>query len=423
MNNDRIAGSLAAWLRRGMFVIALALAACGGGGGGGGGDGGSAGAGSSSGSPAGGGSGSPTSSTPPGAANAVTVTVAQGTSNVLNIPTVSVTVCVPGTSTCQTVDNVQVDTESFGLRLLSSALSSSMNGALPVSTAGNGGTLAECANFADGYMWGSVRTADVKIGGETASAIPLQVVGDLASTSVPTACQNLGSAEDTQTDIGANGILGIGVAPTDCDAACAADPANSGYYGCPSGANCTGTALTLAQTVANPVPHFATDNNGVILQMPAIGDGGAPSATGTLLFGIGTQSNNALSAAQRFGTNAAGDVNATFNGAPLVAFLDSGSNGLFFDDSSITPCTGAFAGFYCPASPLALSATLTGVDRSTGSVSFEVADAQTLYNTGNLAFDNLAGDFGSNAVLDLGLPFFYGKSVYYGYGSAPFVAF
>jgi hypothetical protein len=96
---------------------------------------------------------------------------------------------------------------------------------------------------------------------------------------------------------------------------------------------------------------------------------------------------------------------------------------LFFNDSSIAGCTGNLAGFYCPASDVPLGATLTGVDGATGNVSFTVANAQTLFNTGNLAFDDLGGDFGSGAALDLGLPFFYGKSVYYGYGSTPFVAF
>ena len=39
---------------------------------------------------------------------------------------VSVTVCVPSTSTCQTVPNVLVDTGSTGLRILSSALTISL---------------------------------------------------------------------------------------------------------------------------------------------------------------------------------------------------------------------------------------------------------------------------------------------------------
>lgn len=412
MPNHRIAGSLTPWLRRGLFLVALALAACGGGGGGGN---------DSSASSGSGGSGSQASGAQSGAANAVTVTVAQGVNNEVNIPTVSVTICAPGTSNCQTIDNVQVDTESFGLRLLSSALSSSVAGALPANTVANGATLAECANFADGYMWGSVRTADVKVGGETASAIPIQVVGDLSA--VPQACQNLGTNEDTQSAVGANGIIGVGVASADCDAACEADAADNGYYGCPGGADCVGTAVSAAQTVANPVAHFATDNNGVILQLPQVAATGAATATGTLYFGIGTQSNNAMTASQRFATDGGGDVLATFNGGTLAAFLDSGSNGLYFNDSSITGCTGEFAGFYCPSSTEAFSATLTGIDGSTGSVGFDIANAETLYNTNNLAFNDLGGNFGSGSVLDLGLPFFFGKTVFYGYGSSPFVAF
>ena len=68
----------------------------------------------------------------------------------------------------------------------------------------------------------------------------------------------------------------------------------SNYFACPGGTSCARTAVPLAQQVANPVAKFAVDNNGVIVQMPPMPDTGAPSATGTLVFGIGTQSNNAL---------------------------------------------------------------------------------------------------------------------------------
>lgn len=413
MRNHRIAGTLSRWLQRSLFALVVVLAACGGGGGGNGG-GGSASA---------GGSASPSSAPAPGVANAVTVSVAHGASGAPNIPTVSVTICAPGTGTCQTIDNVQVDTESFGLRLLSSAVSPSIAGALPTSTA-NGGTLAECTNFADGFMWGSVRTADVKIGGETASAIPIQLVGDIAT--VPADCQGLGKEEDTQASVGANGILGIGVALTDCGASCG--PGAAGYYVCPNGANCTATTVTTPQEVANPVAHFASDNNGISLQMPQVGSNGSPSATGTLTFGIGTQSNNPMSASQRLGTNGGGDVVGTFNGAQMVAFLDSGSNGLYFNDSSIPDCSNS-ASFYCPPTPVSRSATLTGVDGANTAVSFQIANAQTLFNSGNLAFNDLGGAFQSATVLDLGMPFFYGKTVFYGYdlrasgGSAPYIAF
>ena len=35
-----------------------------------------------------------------------------------NLAFVSLTICVPGTTTCQTVDHIQVDTGSAGLRIL-----------------------------------------------------------------------------------------------------------------------------------------------------------------------------------------------------------------------------------------------------------------------------------------------------------------
>ena len=185
-----------------------------------------------------------------------------------------------------------------------------------------------------------------------------------------------------------------------------------------------GTVVTVAQTVANPVPHFPLDNNGVSLQLPVVPDTGAPSASGTLFFGIGTQSNNALTATQRLLTDQYGHVTATFNGASVYAFLDSGSNGLYFTDSAIPACTGSgdWPYFYCPPQTVALNATLTGFGQTTSaSVNFNVANAQMLYNTGNLAFNDIGGSLGTS--LDLGLPFFYGKTVYYGYGATPFVAF
>ena len=56
----------------------------------------------------------PQSTTP----NVLAVTVGPTPTSTRNMLMASVTVCVPGTATCATVDNVQVDTGSQGLRLL-----------------------------------------------------------------------------------------------------------------------------------------------------------------------------------------------------------------------------------------------------------------------------------------------------------------
>jgi hypothetical protein len=52
--------------------------------------------------------------------NVVDVAVTSGPSgaNSINVLYTTVTVCLPGTSTCQTIDNIQVDTGSYGLRIL-----------------------------------------------------------------------------------------------------------------------------------------------------------------------------------------------------------------------------------------------------------------------------------------------------------------
>ncbi|MFM0734398.1 DUF3443 domain-containing protein [Paraburkholderia sediminicola] len=370
------------------------------------------------------------------AANTVPITVAQGVSGVINIPTVSVTVCPPGsTSNCQTINNVQVDTGSFGLRVVSSVLNASLLQALPVSTVtGSGAQLAECATFADGYTWGTVRTATVQIGSETTTAgIPIQIIGDMASSTVPSkGCS--GSAENTVSDLGANGILGIGTALTDCGVTCAnatTAATYSNYFACPGGTSCARTAVPTNQQVANPVANFASDNNGVIVQMPPVPSTGAPSAAGTLVFGIGTQSNNTLAATQTFTTDGYGDLNnSVYNGTTVQAFFDSGSNGYFFADSSLALCSSNYAGFYCPSTAQTRSITLTGASSTTASVSIGILSAATLFSTSsNYAFNDLAGQIGGSSSFDLGLPFFYGRHMYYGFdltasgGQAPYVGF
>jgi len=402
----------------GVATLAALVAACGGGGGDSGGSGG----------------GSAGGVQP--AANQAVVTVARGVEGVANIPTVSVTLCAPGSSTCQTVDNIQVDTESFGLRLASSAASQVLS-VLPKATAA-GGQLAECTAFADGFTWGSIRTADVTIGKETASSLPIQIVGDMPQSAVATGGCSTGTLELTPADLGANGILGVGVAPTDCGATCATAPAgNSNYYACPNGSNCVQTLVAEAQQVTNPVVKFAPDNNGVILSMPSIGPSGQSTVSGMLTFGINTRSNNGLpTTVLKLMTNAFGDVNATFNGSALPAFFDSGSNAYFFTDNTLPNCTGNASSFYCPTSTATRAVMVANYNGSSpgapsgSALSMSVGNASSLLANGNYALNDLAGSLGGGgSFIDLGMPFFYGKAVYYGMdqtgsgGASPFVAF
>ena len=95
------------------------------------------------------------------------------------------------------------------------------------------------------------------------------------------------------------------------------------------------------------------------------------------------------------------------------SFLDTGSNAVYFLDSRTTGLTLCpdTADFYCPASPQSLSATHRGVNGTTGSVAFGVANADMLL--GNLSFSVFSLLAGPNpGSFDWGLPFFFGRNVF-----------
>jgi len=289
---------------------------------------------------------------------------------------------------------------------------------LPQQKAPDGNPVAECLTFLASYTWGPVQTADVQIGGEKASSVPIQVLSD-TDFKVPGGCTNSGfKPADTLTALGANGILGVGLGAQDCGGACAL-PAGSGsknpdwYYECPSsGCVPMPTGEALAQQVVNPVALFPSDNNGVIVELPAV-SGAATTVSGLLVFGIGTQSNNGLSGATVYTVSPEFSFTTTYNnhGYP-GSFIDSGSNGLFFANTTGMP---ECSGFYCPSTTENLSATNKGANGASGTVKFSIANAQTLFaNASDHAFNDLGGPaFGSNPdYFDWGLPFFFGRNVF-----------
>ena len=166
--------------------------------------------------------------------------------------------------------------------------------------------------------------------------------------------------------------------------------------------------------------------NGVIVQLPSIGAGGALGASGNLIFGIGTQSNNALGGATILTANGqsspdAGNFTTNFDGQTgLTAFIDSGSNALYFPNSTSAPITECgtppypLIDFYCPASnpptsPLDLSAVMVGENTTTSAVSFQIVDLNQL-DTNYFAQPDVGAT--ASSFFDWGLPFFYGRTVY-----------
>ena len=352
----------------------------------------------------------------PGPPNVESMTVGSGPAgvNAINTAYISVQVCNPTTGACQTIPDIEVDTGSTGLRLLASA----MNGLiLPAETNGTN-PLAECLRFADGSGWGSLATANITlpVSGETANGVHVQIIGDPAypDTTIPTDCT--GTPENTVSMFGANGILGVGPFLQDCGSACATAVVSGTYYQCPAPSTCAGTTATLLQQLQNPVSMFLIDFNGVIVELPAVGAAGATTVSGSLVFGIGTRTNNTLGMATVLPEDPnTGFITGTYKGTAYTdGFLDSGSNGNYFTDSSLTTpaCTGSNAGvFYCPTSVMSETASLKGTTTTTLTADFSVGDADTI-TAGYAVFAGLAGPNSDPQGFDLGLSFFYGVNVF-----------
>lgn len=413
-----------------MFGLAVLVAACGGGGGGG-----STSVNSTTTVPSGAGSG----------ANTLAVTVdagPAGSGNNVNRLYTTVTVCPAGSTTqCQTIDHVLVDTGSVGLRLLGAVLNNPA--AFTPMLASGGRPLLNCVQFVDNsYGWGPVASVDVTLGSKTASAVPVQIMGSATISASADSCNPGGGGElKTVSALGANGILGVGLFQQDCRSGCVSHPDNGFYYTC-TDASCTasvGTTAALASQLTNPVVRFATDNNGFVITLPSVipdaaGVKGAAAVNGVLVFGVGTQSNNQFTAGSVLTTDSVGDITTSLDRQTWRgSFIDSGSNGLFFDSSTLTTCSvdSGVSDFYCPASSQSFaSLLLTGSNGVSASVSFTVDNAQTIVSSGYKALPTLAGPIKDSTIFDWGLPFFYGRSVFHGIdqkasslGRGPLMAF
>ncbi|MDR3608878.1 MAG: DUF3443 family protein [Oligoflexia bacterium] len=371
-----------------------------------------------------------TTSTPVGG-NIMTITVNGslcGANQYANEPCVSVTLCAAGNpNNCQTIDNILLDTGSYGLRIFQSQITVPLT---PI-TNSSGASLAECVQFGDGSTeWGPVQYADVKLGNEPAIEVPVLTIDSTYATP-PAICSSSQSTPDTSpSEAGFNGILGVGLLAQDCGTYCAQTASNGMYYAC-SGTTCSQTTIPLAQQVTNPVSKLPTDNNGVIVELPGgISLGGTSSVTGTLIFGIGTQTNNIPSGVTAFEANSSAEFTSVFSAyssAAIPSFIDSGSSILFMPPASSLPACNTAAGgshtgsgyssLYCPSSNIALSSTNYSATGSVnGNVSFDAGNAYNLFNSGNSVFINMVGNggSGSSAIVDWGLPFFFGRNVYVG---------
>lgn len=339
----------------------------------------------------------------------------------LNGPFASVKVCRPGTTKCQRVGGLVVDTGSFGLRIFGQLL----NIRLRSEKTASGESVAECAPFGSLTTWGRVAMADVKMGHEPKIRdMPIQII-NRKRPPMPQSCKNFGApiARHPQ-QFGFNGILGIGLLANDCPACVSGTPGI--YFACTS-AGCSSITLAASDQVQNPVAHLPVDNNGVVVKFPAIPFDGEYAVRGRLIFGIDTENNNQLGSRKIFETDNLLNIQSTYAGHTKPGFIDSGSNGLFFKGASIPRCTGS--AFYCPSGLVGLTVRNTGVNGTSGRVGVNIANTIALLSTGHVAFNDLGASLTNS--FDFGLPFFFGRRVYIGMkdgspsptGGAPYWAY
>ena len=396
---------LAGWARRAgvatllALAAALGLAACGGGGGG----------------SSGGGS---TPLPPVVGSNQLLVTVASNPDvtaqypslATVNIPYVSVTVC-DASSQCKTIDHIVLDTGSYGLRVLQGALGG-LN--LPADTVSGTQQLGECARFLSGYIWGSVAHATLRMGGETTSSLPIQVIGASSLPSAPPDCASTGSDVGSLRGLQGNGLLGVGQFVSD----------GGVYYSCNS-SSCTklNPQPAASSMVSNPVFYLqSSDNNGVVVQMPGIPSAGAGTTYGVLSFGVGTQADNSVSGFQVLPADPWGNLTVNLRGIDYPgSFIDSGSNFYFAPLSGVVPTDSA--GNFTPQAPLDLPITLKSSAGASYPASMDsqmtLGDYSSMDFTRNVAFNDIGATDGnptpvtSSTVVDLGMPYFYGRSIAY----------
>jgi len=323
-----------------------------------------------------------------------------------NKPCVSVTICDPNTAACQEISDILLDTGSFGLRIFKQALTTPLQN-LPHVT-NSSGSLAECVQFADfSTIWGPVMLANVKLAGEPAVQVPIQII-DASFGSIPSN-SHCTSPDAQPTDAGYTGILGVGHSAED----------HGLYYAC-NGSSCGGTITTVVSTsqVVNPVARLPLDNNGVVVKLPAVSLGGAGSVDGLLVLGIDTQTNNSSSGVTKYPTNSGGGFLTNFNGSTVSSFTDTGSNGLFFSGGSLlTVCASPNDSWFCQSPTKELTATNSGLSSTpSGLVRFNIGNFATLLNQSNHVFAELGGP---SPGFDWGLPFFLGRNVFVGIVGRP----
>lgn len=359
--------------------------------------------------------------TDPGSGNTVPLIVDGGYNyDAINRPFIALRLCQSGTSNCQIFDHILVDTGSTGLRINQSQISSTLLAALTPITYQNQ-NVYQCMQYAAGYDFGQVFSADVRLADKFASSISIEIINDGDQTGIPATCTGSTSFANLN-EMGAKGIIGINPYSYPDN-----NYTSGGVY---LGSNYTqvNDPTTIpTQLNINPVAALGSESSGFIMTLPSVTGASNGILEGSLILGLNTESNNMISSllAESLITVVTGSNDSSF---PVGFFISSTSAGGVGDTDSIfdsgTPtyyfyssmqqCTGSQAGFYCPTSTAnSWNSTITPESGSAISLAVQIIG----YSAIDQSIMPGLGEVASYSNLDLtlyGLTFFFGHSIYVG---------
>ena len=317
---------------------------------------------------------------------------------------VQVTVCVPGSRNCTTIDDVMVDTGSTGLRLDASVVPSWLR--LPPVLGPHRRPMAECLRFLADDAWGPLARADVLIGGLTASGLPIQII-ETAAPEQPASCPR---SEVAPTS---NGTLGVGSHLTDCQGDCRQSKADPMYFECGT-ERCEPLdgLVAKAYRLPNPVTFFDGHDNGIVFDLPDVTGAGARESVGTLTFGVGSDDGDRFRSAAILRLDERGHFTIVYAGSAYPeSYIDSGTETWIVPDVTLSRCPGMPWAF-CVAPAATREAVAIGRDGARTVLPFRVGDYRQIRHQGFGASGEIAvAARPQSSAFVWGAPFFIGRRI------------
>ncbi len=367
--------------------------------------------------------------------NVIPVTVGRSlVSPSVNVPLVTIKVCVPGTQICQSIDHVLLDTGSTGLSIFSNTTGGEINTTmtpLPHLQDVLGRNIYDCFAYGDGFVdAGGMYQADVYIGNHKAPIQTIGVFGD-SETYFSTLCQR-NPVVNTQPSgdyviqspsgtigRGINGILGI--APYKLSLI-----NETTAQACDSLFSCVAYQYTSVNAPSNILSRLTTDNNGFTLSLPSLtipadSEYNSPPFTGNIILGINTKSNNIITSTPIY-LSSEGYIFCYSGSWKANILFDTGGVAYFIGNSLINLLTPygysiVYGDFIALPDNESLHITLPSYDAHNTKINLEItiSDTATMKKIWagsvipDLVFTNNIPQLSN--TFDFGIPFFFGKNV------------